>query len=751
MHSRLSCLALLCLLTSATFASGCKSNSSPDDGDGGSAGAMGGMAAEGPAAGGASGAGAMPPAGGQAGQAMPTTACKNVTRDTTRPAPVTDADAAPTASLPIKVTFDTATDLASKFAVTAQMGSVVQEAGAIKVPAGKRAVLTFDSEPDKTPTDTFESFTASVTFRSSRAPALWFGFASDQNRNDGEVIRFSPNKGRDGPAGISDVDAFWFYDRCLLTDLGPAESQTCFDEPLCAGPRRESYAWTAFDSSDKPQTIKVTVVVNKASKAISAWAEMIDKDGAIVDGVRQDWVNVAHTTGEVSFGLAANAEADLFVDEVEIKQAEALPDPGVISVDGAPIHIWIPKGMEGKPIKGLLISEPGLVRNAATGDVDTAMFKHLRHFAQTWGWALVGGVRSNLKEFGMFFQADLDKLVAKTGRQELKTVPVFIHSLLDTLAYQALSDETFNKRLIGFVADKPRFGGDVNQGLEETFELYPVSDVGRSIPGLIIYTSVVASRFADRMAGAVSGMWGPQRFYPYLQDQTKTEITGALWTMTIHGMQTHAVVDSWTLYLSFLQELIKLRTNNNDGKLPLKPVDRSGGHLGSSPFSSITTTSTMSTLSPFTQFPAPPASAATVFTTPQPDFVFGKATALVWQAFDYYRQSLEGSGPILLEGGKLRFVPKKVWWKEAPKHGKAGDSRTMILAMDASLDGWKKIDFFDASATAPMTPLATVQAGAAAQHTFSNLSAGAHNFIAHVTDANNVVHATFPVMTVIEP
>jgi hypothetical protein len=748
-------ILVLALTVCATSAGGCKSagpSEPSDDGEGGEGGEGGGAGA---GSGGAGMAGAGGPGGGGSGGMPPVTVdCMNVVRETARPAAVAASDGEASAQLPVKVAFSAASDLSGKFAVKGEAAHVSEKGGAVKVAAGKRAVLTYDTQPDETPTDTFGAFTATVTFRSERPVALWFGFATDKNRNDGEVIRFAVNKQRHGPAGVSDVDTFWFYDGCLVADLGVQGKETCFSEPLCGGARSEAYAWTHFDPSIEPQKVKVTVVPDKAAKTIRAWAEFIDKDGVVVDGALREWVNVPHSVGELSFGMAADLQADAFIDEIEVKAAEAIPNTGVVTVEDAPIHIWIPENYADKPVKGILITDPALlVGPGASGDM--AMFGHLRRFSRAWGWALVGGVRSAKEEFKTYFQADMAKLVTKTGRQELNTVPVFIHSLLDTLSYQALSDETFNKRVIGFMADKPRGSGDPNiqdptsPDASEGLSLYPMGESGRKIPGFIVYTATVVSRVADRRTAVIESMWSSNRFHPYLTDPTTTEVTGAYWAMTVHGIQTHAVVDSWALYLAHLQELISKRTNGNDGKLPLKAVSGADGHLGTSPFFVPVNMGTISQLAPFQKFPPPPAAILDIQTKPQSDFIYGKSTALVWQAFDYYKQTNGGDGPVIV--GNIRYSPKEVWWKENPKHGKAGESRKLPLAFAPSLQGWSKIEFFDSASPQPMTPLATVMPGQPAEYTYTNLAVGAHNFVAHVTAGDGKVHATFPVMAIMEP
>jgi hypothetical protein len=132
-----------------------------------------------------------------------------------------------------------------------------------------------------------------------------------------------------------------------------------------------------------------------------------------------------------------------------------------------------------------------------------------------------------------------------------------------------------------------------------------------------------------------------------------------------------------------------------------------------------------------------------------PDFIPGPSTGLVWQAFDYYRQV-----QVTDAAGKksLAFDPKKVFWSTSPKHGAPNESRLMKLSIDASLAGWKKVEFFDAFGTSPATPVKTItSANDALEWEYKNLTAGAHSFIAKVTAADDKVHITHPAMAIFAP
>jgi hypothetical protein len=752
--SRSIVFALGCLALAPMGLVGCKSdgggNNNGGGGDGGG-GANGGSNGEGGSGGDDQGGGGtggsmnMNPDGG-----MPDAGLEP------QPEPVIEAYAAPTATLPVTVDFTAAADLSGKFKVLGEATQSSESGGVVKIPNGKTAVLIYDTKPDEERTDTFENFTATIKFHAERLTEIWFSFATDKNRNDGFTVRFGVDHGQDGPPGVADVDSLYRASKCWIKIQGNGVD--------CRGANVESYGWTAFAPSMKPQTVKLTVRTDKTAKTIKTHAAYIDADGELIDSSVYEWANneiaadmpgsmrVNRVNGELSFGLYAQA-SDAFIDEITIKAAEEIKDNGVVMLDDSPAQIWIPPtiGANGK-IKGLIHTTPNLAR-PPNGVGDFALFEHLRRFATAHGWALIAGMRANRLEFGMHFEADLAKLADKTAHQEIKTVPVFLESLLNTLPYQALSDENFSKRLIGFHANKPRLGGAVNDGLGESLETdYTIEKSAGNIPGIVMYAgnSLIVPK-----GKALEAFWWKYRFHVPPAEAMNTMYVAkpedsALWALTGHNWQTHAVVDSWMMYLAFLQELIKQRTTNNDGTTPLKPIDRSKGYLVTSTMAKIVTDETMAKyvadVKPFTAFPATPA-VPMQLSEPQSDWVLGPATALVWQAFEYQlkvARKVDNRNVVV-------DVAKLVHWATVPKHGKAGESRLLKLTLAPELAGWKKIEFFDAARDEPWLPLATVMAGGATEYKFEDLSVGAHNFIARVTGPNDKIHMTHPVMAIFTP
>jgi len=660
------------------------------------------------------------------------------------PEPVIEDYAAATGKLPVTIGFETAADLTGKFFKVGKATHSADAGGSVKVTKGDAVSLIYDTTPDATRTDTFEDFTATIKFRSASHGRLWVSFATDKNRNDGFVVDFDIEHGQEGPAGVSDVESIHRVDRCWAANLFAGE-------PNCAGTPIESYGWTAIaPHATRAQTIKLTVKTDKAKRSIKTRAEWIDFDDVLIDHSEYEWMNndvaldqggirVNRINGEIGFGVQAT-NSDIFIDEVTIKAAEPFVDNGVVFAEGTNAHIWIPTGLAaGTKLKGLITAEPAL-GHRPNGKGDFALFEHLRRFATAYGWGVLGGMRGGMDDFKTHFAADLDKLATATGRQEIKTVPIFIHSLLDTLPYQALSDDAFNKRLLGFLSDKPRFGGDLNAGMEETYEQYPMSAAGRAIPGFIVYAQV--SPISLRTAGSIVGMWYGNR---YPMDNAEP----AYWALTNHGPQTNAVVDSWMLYLALAQELIKERTVGNDGTSALKPVDRSKGYLGTSDFFKVRPAAETPVIAPFPAggWPAAEPMVGKRLSDPQPDFLLNASMALTWQAWEYYKFVF-----VMVDGKPVpKFIPKKAWWVQSPRHGKVGENRLLKVGFAPELNGWKKVEFLDASSATPMTPLHTVNAGGAAEYEYKNLTRGAHSFIARVTGPDDVIHMTHPVMAIFTP
>jgi hypothetical protein len=724
---------LLCGLLAVGIATsvGCKSDGGGDaggaggDGNGGDGGSNsagkggGGVAGSG---GGTSGGSAGMSPGGMAGADMPDAG------PPPPPEPVMEpyAAASATSKLPITISFKTADDLKKNFAVVGEVAQSADSEGVLKIAKGKSAVLTFDTTPDTTRTDTFEDFTATMKVHSEHIMEGWFTIATDKNRNDGQTIRFGENNGVEGPPGVSDVDHINFTSKCwAVTLIG--------NGPQCIGPSNSSYGWTAFEPSMTPQTFKITVRANKDAKTIKVRGELIDGTGTPIDGTPLEWTDVLRVNGELTFGIYA-AGSDAFIDEISINAAELLPESGVVGLTDAPLHVWIPPALA--KLKGLFVVAPDLIQ-LPKSNADIALFEHFRRFATAYGWGILGGVRSGPKEFPMF-KDDLAKLATKAGHPEMNTVPVFIHSLLNFMPYQALADETFNKRLIGFHADKPRLGGDVNISMAEKPEDYPMSAAGRAVPGFVMYAqrSVISTR------SSMFGFWWKDRFFG---NEAGASTEGfALWNLMGHNFQTNAVVDSWMMYLAFLQEAITLRTKDNDGITPLKPVDKSKAFLGYSEFFNLKYDGTAPVVSTFLPGGYPAAgTTGDQLTKPTKEFLIGPSTALVWQAFEYYRQSVPADAKSLLY--------KPVFWLTVPNHGKVGESRLMKLGLNASLDGWTKIEFFDSASKDPFTVLKTVAAGGTPEFNYTALTLGAHNFIAKVTAKDGKFHFTHPVMAIFTP
>lgn len=657
----------------------------------------------------------------------------------TPPPPVIEDYAAPTGTLPVSLSFKTADDLKKNFYITGEGVTQSPDSdGVLKIEKGKAVLLTYDTTPDKDRTSTFESFTATIKFHSASTIRSWVVFATDKNRNDGQSIGFGMENDQPGPVGISDVDNIFYGAKCWAVSLYAKQSQ-CATET-------ESYGWTAWAPSMMPQVVKITVKADKTAKTIRARGEFFDDTGDLIDGSVFDWANLNRVNGEVSFGINA-VLSDAFIDEITIKEAEAIADPGIIRLPGpdANLHVWIPPSVDStKKLKGLILTAPDL-NQPPNGTADFALFGHLRKFATAYGWGLLGGARQGKNAAKDFFKADLAALATKANRPEMNTVPLFFHHLLNNFSYQALSDPELAKKTIGFLADKPKLLGEINTEMQEKVEDSPQTAVSRAVPGFITWSKV--SLIAQRSSSL--GIWYPNRFFEETMGGGKTD-GFALWAYASHGMQTNAVVDSWMLYLGLLQEMIAQRTVANDGTSALKPVDKSKGYIGYSEAMLVTSAQFVPTLEPFAMkgFPVAPPIADQV-SKPQPDFIPGPSTGMIWQAFDYCIQTILKDAAGKPTG--LGCAPKKVFWTTNPKHGVPGASRLMKLGVDPSLTGWKEIKIFDALGATPTTALATLTPASPLEYEFKNLTLGAHSFIARLVDANDKVHLTHPAMAIFAP
>jgi hypothetical protein len=305
--------------------------------------------------------------------------------------------------------------------------------------------------------------------------------------------------------------------------------------------------------------------------------------------------------------------------------------------------------------------------------------------------------------------------------------------LLNSLPWRVIMDPDLQKRAIGFFADKPRLGGDINVG---TAESYGMSNApGRAVPGVISFSNTAASIAKRPNADTfyVPGRW--------FTDMTTMTPDYALWAVTNHGPQTHAVVDTWFYYLGMLEELIKLRGHGPN--VALKPIDKTKGFLAEN--TPIWAPTSMTFIPAVKPYPGTDDKALS--------FLPGPSTALIHEAWHYFRFVQDnGSG---VKG--MYFVPKAAWWVNIPRHGKVGENRAMTLDVsDATLTGWKKIEFYDANGATPRTALTTITPDMVTDknrvtYEYKSLTLGVHNFTARVTDAMDRQHMAQPVAAVMVP
>lgn len=611
-------------------------------------------------------------------------------------------------------------DLKNNFQL--EKGSAETSDRGLKVSAGQTALLTYDTRPDDQPTDTFDAFTWSVSFQSESAPDFVLSFGSDSQRRDASQARFSVDKGTDGPPGVADVDSIYLWDHCDVTGSSADAGAPCAKSGV------EAYGWTRVRPGPETWTIKLTAVPDADKKQIKARVEYWDKDG-IVDGqtytfARGEPGDSFHPKGELSLEIKAR-KADVYVSRFRVTAAEPIKEPSFIlsdESDATAVHMWVPPGLA--KANGILATTPSLTA-AAGAQVDLALFEHLRRFATAYGWVLVNGQKGEKgADVVAAFSAGLEKLNNKAPALGLNRAPIFAHSLLSTFPMVLVGDPNLGSRVIGLYADKPVLGGDGNAGKGES---YPIPTLQSSSTPAIVSYSNLGTSIAQK--NQVELAYDYQRVFIEGKGDAGVEKHLGPWAITSSGPQTHAIVDSYFLYLCFLQELIKLRPNDG-GNLPI--YDKANGWLGSHEFS-YTETQYAPKLTKFDG----------INEDEEQSFLIGPSSALAYQGFHYYKY-------VVVKGKVgVTFVPKAVFWTNVPAHGKAGESRVMKLGFDDTLrDKWMKIEFHDTASADPMKPLATVMPGQPAEFEYTNLSLGAHNFVARVTDKDGHLHVTSPVMAI---
>lgn len=620
-------------------------------------------------------------------------------------------------TLPGKLTFKSPSDLGSKFFLRKGEAEVdTSGQGTLKVAPGRSALLVYDSKPDEIPTDIVSEFTASIRFRSEGSAGVWFNFLSDRNRNDAVQISFSPNKGRVGPPGVSDVDSVHSCRGCWLGTLGTTGGamNTCAVGVSCNARDFETYAWTHLEPSDWT-TLRITVRPMKREEggaAVLVETELRSgDDDALVDRQTTLIAPVARTVGELAVGIRAGT-ADVLVDEIDIRgAADFAPAPPIVTAPGGDLHMWLPASLRGKGnIKGALMVDPGLVAGA---DSAQSFFAHFRRFASAHGWALLGGGK-NLTTTA--FLAELSALGTITNHPELSTVPVFANGLLSTFPYRAHLDPEMANRLIGFFADKIK--PDVNE-MDMPLPYAEPTALGLTVPGLFVYSQT--SLVSNRAMSEATFKLGRRR--------------GAPWGLASHGRQVHAVADSWVLALPYLQELIALRMPNHQA--PMLPIDQTKGFLVSNKGILLGENHVVSMEA---HRELPEAELDTYSLVP------GLESATVLQAFHYYRFATGPDGKIVLEDGQVKFDPKRIFWQAAPRHGSPGEDRTLRLGIADGLD-WDKIEVYEVHDGVHLRK--TFKRGDTnLTVTFTALAAGAHTFIARMWTTAGVEHVTHPVVAI---
>lgn len=592
------------------------------------------------------------------------------------------------ATLPITIDFDVPADLTGSFKVSAvQAGAVThdaQEGGRVKVLTGQEALIFYDTSPDETGSDAFDEFTASITFKSTGLPRLGFYFGGDDKRGQGRLATVHFSNAVVGPPGVGDVNAFNYSEACSPQYWAVPDAQTCATH--LAG----AYAFNGARPDNTPFTFEMTV--KKAGAAALQIYTAYYQGSTLIDHQVYTTGAVARLTGELGISAVAIA-GDLFIDDFKVQAAKAIPDFKVASFADANTtwFLWVPEGLT--TVNGIFHFYPTMMMPAGkTGEF--AMWDHYRRFAEAHGFALFSHYGGADTEAGTVASADaaLMALATQTGHPELPTAPIFVEGLVDRfpLAYA----KAHPTKTIGFVLNKPA---------AETADNVLPDALTYQVPGLFTYAP----------ESGLSGLGGTGPMV------TAGRAAGALWAMAANGGQTHAEVDSYVLYLSFLERLIALRMT--PGSFVLKPLDKAMGWLGEH---KPALTEEFALVRPYGV--ADDASMSWL-----PDQAF----ALVYSSYHYNA----------ITAGK--FAPKKVFFVAAPLHGKAGESRTVRVGFAPAFT-WKTIEFFDNGEKRGELVYAP---NVVPEFTFAALTKGSHAFVARVTDAADKVHLAHPVMAVFSP
>lgn len=658
------------------------------------------------AGGDAGGTGGMAGAGGSVPQAFPEYEVEP------RPAPITEPPTAqPSTAYPGKIEFDAADDLSSKFFV--RKGTASVEGGALKIEKQRSAVLVYDTTPDATPTDFYNQFSATVRFKSDKAPVVWFAFATDSNRNDGYQVSYRINKGRTGGPEDVDVESVHFCKECWLGGIAEVQSgdtgNICDSGSSCTSRDGEAYGWTYLEPNVGWSSVRVTVKPVPPF-FLDAWVELLDEAGVALDRQNHRFALVKRTIGEFTVGIRA-ADADVLVDSVTLEAPREVTMPEVVTAEGTGLRMWLPTKLRGQgKVKGVLMVDPQM-----DGEGSRLFFHYMRRFASAHDFALVSAGGSTGPAAVI---SGIDLLADMSMHPELKLAPVFVNQLLSALPHEAHGDPALSQRMIGFVLDKISLRRDA---MDAPIPLAASTEAGRKVPGLYFFSrKSISSNFS--------------RVRPVF---TEGRGQDALWGMVLHTNQTNAIVDSWVMFLPYLQELIQLRLNS-DGTL--KPLDKTKGYLGT----------VVDALAPmkYTVDVKPYADATEMERSDQTmSFLPGPESAAVYQGFYYFRALRNAQGQPVTEGIYPVLEPKKIRWKQAPPHGKPGESRTLALEV-ASGFSWKKIEVYEVYKGVSLKK--TIMAGANADQpiTFEALGAGAHTFIAKMWSSDDVLHVTHPVVAI---
>lgn len=593
------------------------------------------------------------------------------------------------ASLPIEVDFAEPTDLSDKFKVfDRDEGALAHDTGAggrLKIAAEKEAVAFYDPMPQDPAGVGFTEFTASFKFQAAGPASVYFLLAGDDKRSDSKRVQLGINNGRAGPPGVADIDSIRTASLCSPQHWPRAEA-------LCAEALGNAYAFTAMDGGPQVYTFEITTK-KIDDTTLQVYGVFLEGD-QVIDHQIYTFTGLRQLIGEIGIGGLAKG-GDLFLDDFKVVAAKPIPDLKVlehIGDDLVPWQLWLPEGTT--PIKGLLHFSPGM-KMAPGGAGEYAMFEVQRRFARAHGWGLLSHATKHQPSVTSL-DAALAAFATASGHAEVATVPLFVESLLNSLANDYAG--THPEKTLGFFQNK--LGNDHFSGRKVPMGQ---SDPFLKVPGVFTYAPL--STQAGLAATSVAVKIGRD--------------LGALWARAAHGGQTHAVVDSSAFYLPFLERLIAVRLTN--GAAPIKTVAKEVGYLGDH---------------------------TPVFTTPgdfAPIAAYGSADdaekswlldadmAKVFSGFHYNR----------FMGGD--FAPKRVFMTAVPLPGKAGESRTLRAGFAQGFD-WEKVEFFDMG-----RKLGEVTKNQEPQFEYQNVSKGAHALMAQATGVDGVIYLSHPVLLVMEP